>query len=110
MWSGMKMGHHEIFHLTDCFAVDNSTENYVENHIFCPMENSKFWSKKIFLISSGNKSEIILIEDSISKIHSGISSSIPSEDNYNYAITSRINSTITSGTIYNSTIPSGKKY
>ena len=57
-----------------------------------------------------NKPEIILTEDSVSKIPSGINSSIASQDNYNSEFPSGINSPIPLGTNYNSTMPSGDTF
>ena len=68
----MKMENYDIFYLTYSFAVENSTKNHVENSTFCSVENSKVRSKENLSISLGNKSEIILTEDYISNIPSGI--------------------------------------
>ena len=82
----------------DSFAVDNSTENYMDNSTFCSAENSKTWSEENLSINSGNKLEVILTEDSISNIPSGINSSIRLEENYNSEITYGINLPTPSGT------------
>ena len=66
----------------------------MENSTFFYMENYKVWYDDNFLIGLENKSEIILTEYSISNIPSVMNLSTPSEDNYNYVITSEITSPI----------------
>ena len=68
------MARYELFYLMDSFGLDNPKENYVENYTFWSVENSNFWSQENLSISSGNKSETVLTEYSISKIPSGINS------------------------------------
>ena len=52
--------------------VHRPKENYVDNSEFYSLENYKVRSEENLLIRLGNKSEIILIEDYISNIPSGI--------------------------------------
>ena len=88
------------------FSVVDFTKNYMGNYRFCSVDNYRVFPKENFSIISGNKSEIILTEDSISNIPPGINSSVLSEDNYNSEIPPGINLPIPSGVNYNSTIPS----
>ena len=63
MWLEVNMDNYELFYLADSFVVENSTENYVDNSMFCSVENSKVRSKENVSISLGNKSVIFLTED-----------------------------------------------
>ena len=83
MWSEMKVEHYELFYLAGSFAVQNFTETYVDNSMFCyegSVQNypPNYPPDENFSISSGNKSKIILPEDSFSKIPSRIDTPIPS--------------------------------
>ena len=78
----MKVDNYELLYLMCSFAVNNFTETYMDISTSCSegsVQNSK--PEENLSISSGNKLEIILTEDSISEIPSGINPSIPSENN-----------------------------
>ena len=101
--SEMKVEHYEVFYIVRSFVVQNFTENYVDNSTFCyegSVQNypPNYPPDENFLISLGNKSKIILPEDSFSKIPYRIYTPIPSQDKFNYAIPSGITLPITMGT------------
>ena len=101
-----KNEHYELFYLTGSFAVQNFTEAYVDNSTFC-LENSDQNSKseENSLIRSRNEIKNVLLEDSFSKIPSGIKTPSPPQDNFPPVIPSWIISPIPMGT--SSKIPSG---
>ena len=65
----MKVVHNELIFLTGSFSVHNFTETFVDSSTFCSedsVQNSK--PEENFSIILGNKSKIVLPEDSFSKI------------------------------------------
>ena len=103
--SEMKVEHYELFYIAGSFAVQNFTETYVDNSTFCyegSVQNfpPNYPPNENFLISSRNKSKLILPQDSFSKIPYWIDIPIPSQEKFNSAITSGITLTITMRTNY----------
>ena len=83
-------------------------EIYPGGQLRCPREigyMQNFPPDENLSIRSGNKSKIILPEDSFSNIPSGMDTPIPSQENFNSVVPSGINSPIPLGTNY--AIPSG---
>ena len=106
MWSEIKNGHYELFYITGSFALQNFTDTYVDNPMFCSYNYDQYSkSKEIFSIGPWNKIEKVLPKYSLLKIISGIKTPSPQQEYFPPVIPSGNISPIPMGT--KSKIPSG---